>query len=609
MEPRARMAQGWFGVNPEHGAHREVRRRLWSRWDTWALVVGAASLVVRGYLLSRSWFWQDDFVIGDRALASRLDLAWVLQDYSGHLMPAQFVQTWLLVNTVGMSWPAFAAVVLAWSAAFAASFWILLRVVVGRGPAALAAFGLAVFCPLWSVSASWYASSVQTLPTLTFVTLAAAAFACLLRTGRARWGVATLVSFALALLWFEKALVGLALVALAGAAILLTGRAVPLRSKQVVATSLGLIAIAGAYVVAFVRLIGVPAAPEPGGDVARLVYEMLLSVVPTGLVGGPWQQNTDGSTLQVLVTQPWLAWIWFVVGAVLVVGLRRHRAATVIGVLAVLLVVAVDIWLVARARIDFLGPVIGRDTRYTVDVVPVAALAVAVAMAGGRRAPAPRTSPAVRRAATLAAAPVALLYAVVAWPSIFFVAESRASLGVAEWVSASVSTLAEEPSRVFVAGYVPPAVVAPAFGDGARASNVLRPFGVDGDRFDAPASEWWRLNGAGAPEPALFVPTGGGPVGSGSCGLPLRGIPLRIQVPDAPPAAGAGVRAVRISWYAATDETVVVESATGRWEVDLNGRLGYLFIALEDAGDELILGGLPVGQALCVTAVELGEAG
>jgi len=182
---------------------RGLRPWRWDRWDRWALLVVVASLAMRAYLLSRSWFWQDDFVIADRAITSTVGPVWALQDYNGHLIPAHLLQTGLLVRSVGMSWPAWAGTVLVWSALFAASMWLLLRIVVGRGPAALVALALAVACPLWSVSASWYSSATQSLPSWTFLALSAAAFAWLLRTGAARWGAVAVVAFALALPWFE----------------------------------------------------------------------------------------------------------------------------------------------------------------------------------------------------------------------------------------------------------------------------------------------------------------------------------------------------------------------------------------------------------------------
>ena len=599
---------------PVDGAARDVRRRGWrswrpDRWGRWALLVVVLSLAARAYLLSRSWFWQDDFVIADRALGAAVGPAWAVQDYNGHLIPAHLLQTGLLVKTVGMSWPVWAATVLVWSALFAASTWLLLRVVVGRGPAALLGLALAVACPLWSVSASWYSSATQSLPSWTFLTLSAAAFALLLRTGSARWGVATVVAFALALPWFEKALLGAALVGLAGAAVVLAGRSVRLRSRAVLGTVLALGLLAAGYVVAFSRLVGVPPSSPSDGDVARLVYEMALSVVPTGLVGGPWQQNSDGSTLQVLITQPWLLWIWVAVAAVVAVAWRRHRGMALLGAAAVLAVLAVDIWLVARARLDFLGPVIGRDTRYTLDVVPVAALALALMVAGGRRRLVPRWSAQARRRITAFAPVTAAAYLVVAWPSVYYVAESRASDDVERWVTTSVRTLGEDGSRVFVDGYVPPKAVVPAFGDAARASHVLPAFGVDPARFGAPATRWWRLDGAGRAEPAIFVATAGGPVGSTDCGIPLRGRPVRVAVPAAEPTIGAGVETLRIGWYAADDVTVVLESARGRWEVDLRGRVGYLLVPTALAEGAVVLGGLDAGQAVCLTSVEVGASG
>ena len=75
------------------------------------------------------------------------------------------------------------------------------------------------------------------------------------------------------------------------------------------------------------------------------------------------------------------------------------------------------------------------------------------------------------------------------------------------------------------------------------------------------------------------------------------------------PTIGAGVETLRIGWYAADDVTVVLESARGRWEVDLRGRVGYLLVPTALAEGAVVLGGLDAGQAVCLTSVEVGASG
>jgi hypothetical protein len=592
-------------------APRTKRKPRWTPWDTRALVVVAAALGVRAYLLSQAWFWQDDFLVADGASRAPWGPAWVLQNYNGHLEPLKFSQIWLMDRTVGMSWVAAAAITLAWSAAFGIGFWAMSRRVLRPGPAALAATAVAVFCPLWSVSVSWFASAMESLPAITLMTLCAWCAVGVVRGRSPWWGVGSVLAFALALLWYEKAVLGLLLVLLAVLAARASHDDARLGRRASVLTAVGLLGVAGAFAAVFLLGLGAPPTSSPDrSDVLRLVYEITLSVVPTGLEGGPWQQNNDGSTLQVLITQPWIVWIWAAMLGVAAVAWRRHRPMLLLGGVIFLVALTIDVALVARSRIDFLGPVIGRDTRYTVDVVPLAALALGLAIGGGRRLSLPRLSSSARRAMTAGAMALALLYGIVSWPSVHAVAQSRASIGAREWVEAATEAVVVDPSRVFVGTPVPARIVSTAFGDSALSSHVLPLFGVDATRFDQPATEWWVLDQSGAAVPVTFISEIGGEVGRApGCGVAIRGQPVTLPVPAVPAPRVGQVRAVRLSYYSAGPATVVIESGDLRTELDLPPGIGYAYLPYPAVSGELRIGGLTDDQAVCIAALGVGSVG
>jgi hypothetical protein len=340
-----------------------------------------------------------------------------------------------------------------------------------------------------------------------------------------------------------------------------------------------------------------------------LAYEVGLSVVPTGLVGGPWQQNTDGSTLQVLITQPWLMWIWAVLIAVVVIAWRRNRSMTLLSLVTLLAGVAVLIGLVGRARLDFLGPAIGRDTRYVLDIVPVAALCLALLIAGGRATATPRLGATWREVALRAAPVFALAYALVCWPTVYFVAESRHSLGVENWVDAAQDAVQEFPDRVFVDGFVPDRVVSSSFADSARLGSVLTPFGVPTSRFNQPATEWWRVDSEGDAEPAVFIQTQEILASTDSCGDVVDGAGAVITFPAVAGSVGSGVLTARIGWSPRSDITSVIEVGDRRWEVDIAEGAGYLFVPLEPGDRDIAIGGFGAGERACITSVEIGETG
>ena len=588
-----------------------ARVRDVSRWDALAALTVAICLAVRSFLLARSWFWQDDFVVASRAQDAPLSLDWLLQGYSGHLMPAYFLQSWSLVRIAPMSWTVASVIVLLWTAAFGAATWFLVTGIVRKGPGALIALTVACLTPLWSVSASWFASAMQSITTLTLTTLAAGCAVRLARTGRARWGLATVVSFAGALLWFEKALLGIGLIVFAILAAWACGRVATLRTRALATTTGALVLLSAAYVAIFMWLVGVPE-PSPAGmaETARLAYEMVFSVVPTGLAGGPWQRNTDGSTLQVLVTQPWLMWVWAAGLAVFALGWRRDRRSAAMGALMLVLACVPLVWLLARARIDFLGPAIGRDTRYSVDLVPFVALALALLISGGRRQADERLGRRARRALVAIAPAFVVIYALVSWPSVYAVADSRATRQADAWISRALGELGDHPDRVMVNGRVPSRLVSDVFGDDARVRPVLGSFGIPSSRFGQPASSWWRLDDNGELQPAVFVPVDVLVDDDASnCAIPVATSPVRVALPPRGATDGAGVQTVRMSWYSEAALTPVIQSGEERWEVPLIGGLGYLLLPRDLLSDEVVIGGLAPGEALCITRVEVGEAG
>lgn len=613
----ARETAPWVSSVPYSGPVSAPDQRR-ARWDLAAAVTILVAVGLRAYLLSQAWFWQDDFLHAARAIQSGLDAQWVFQSYNGHLKPAFFLQTWLTTQAVGMSWPLAVAMVLLWTAAFGASFWFLVTGIFGRGPASLLALGLACLTPLWSVTSSWFASAMESLPTLTLTVLSAACVVRLVASGRPAWGAAALVSYVGALLWYEKALLGVLLIAFAVAAMILGGRASALRSRASLVTATAFALITAAYVTVFVLLSGVPAgsAGADPGQAAQLAYEMVLSVIPTGLLGGPWQQNSDGSTLQVLITQPWIVWIWAACITVVGIGWWRHRRSAILAVAGVVVVVVPLVWLVARARLDFLGPVIGRDTRYVVDLVPIAGLALALLIAGGSPSVEPRIGAGPRRALGWAAPLLVIVYALVTWPSVYAVAASRASLAVDTWVGNALASLAEHPDRVVVDGLVPPRVLTPDVGDAARAASVLAPFGVPKSRFDMPAAEWWRIGDNGTLEPALFVPLSE-PVEeiASGCAVPVRGQPVAFEIPLLQDSPGSGVPAVRIGWYSSQTLVPIISSGGERWEFPLVDGLGYIVFPIDaiapvdESTGELIIGGLGPEESLCVTGIAVGVMG
>jgi hypothetical protein len=593
---------------PASSPRRSPGRR--HRWDLAALLLVVVGLALRVFVLSRSWWWQDDFAIADSASRADLSAAWLLQDYNGHLEPAKLLLVWVGMRAAPMSWAAASAVMLLWYLVYGAAFWALARRLFGPGPAALLGLALAVLCPLWALPTSWFASITEVLPTSALGLVSAWCLARLATGGRWWWGALCVAAFVGALSWHEKAALGVLLLAFVVAVLHLSG-ARPLRRRAVLVTLGAVVLVVAAYAAAYLWLIGgVPSSPATGEQVLELVRDLALSFVPTGLVGGPWQTGESGTSLQPLIGQPWLLWIWIAVLVPVVLGFRRHRAAAVIAVAAVALWLAVDVALLARARLGTFGIDVARDPRYVVDLVPIAGLALAALIAGGGRQPAPRVTAAGRRVLTSGAVMLALLYGAIAWPSWFGVAESRAAVDAQGWVGTALSEIESSPERVIADGLVPPRISLGIFGDTARVSRVLGLFGAPAARFGQPSTDWWVVRGDGRLAPSGFTVEAGGPVGSiPGCGIALRGRPVRVGIPAAPQPRPGQTRAVRLSYYSSAPATLVVDSGAERAELDLAAGLGYAYLPSDGSGGSLTLGGLGPDQVVCIATVEIGSVG
>ncbi len=245
-----------------------------------------------------------------------------------------------------------------------------------------------------------------------------------------------------------------------------------------------------------------------------------------------------------------------------------------------------------------------------VAIVVLAALALGISIGGGRRATSARLPAPSRQVLTAGALALALLYAVVSWPSVHAVAEARASIGAREWVEAASDAVSSDPGRTFVGTPVPARIVSTAFGDAALSSHVLPLFGADQEQFDQPATAWWVLDQRGAAQPVTFIGESGGAVGRvPGCGVAARGQPVTLAVPPVPEARVGQVRAVRLAYYAALASTVVIESGDRRAELDLAAGVGYAYLPFPQFSGEIRLGGLAGDQALCIAELAVGSVG
>jgi hypothetical protein len=319
--------------------------------------------------LSHSYFWQDDFVYIHQA-SDGLSPEFLFQDYHGNLMPGQFLLSWLVTELAPLAWLPAAGVVAALQVVASLLVLRLVRTLVGDGSLGFVALAVYLLSPIAFTASMWWASALQALPLQICMAWALIAHVRYLRTGSwpaaASAGVAILVGF---FFWQKAVLIPLVLVAftlLVGT--LFTDRRLTDLMRRYSAVLAGYVVLAAAY--GAVILVGTQ--PDGSGiptpaELWELVRLALLETFVPGLFGAMWGADPAGATL---APSPSLALVLvagqiagLIVAATIVVA-RWPAARAWLLLLGYLLV---DVALVAAARLDFVGPIVGRDPRYTAD--------------------------------------------------------------------------------------------------------------------------------------------------------------------------------------------------------------------------------------------------
>jgi hypothetical protein len=592
-----------------------------------AYALVALSLLVWTWAASRSYFRQDDFLYLHRAVTRPLTLDSLLTGYQGHLMPGQFLLVEGLVRVAPLSWAAAVAVVLAFRLVASLAAVRLLVELFGRRPAVLAPLALFLFSPLLVLPFLWWAAALQVLTLQAAMVLAALAHVRYLRTGRTRDGVLGVLAVAGGLVFWEKAL--LVPLVLVGVEVMARRAGMPVAAarRRPVWLAHGLL-VAGYLALYFGRV--EPAGRHAGlaspGQVAELTRQVLLDGFLPGLVGGPWRGGYVG-------TLPPPAGAAAIVAALLVVGavvagtcLVRPRAALPAW-LMLAGYLAFDIGLLAALRLDFIGPVIGRDPRYTADAVVVAALALGFALlpvVGARRADpaaepvrgrlhrlttAPRRWLAGRETPGAAAASLVLLPAYLAscLISTGLAAQHMERTSGRSFVATARAELERKPGVSVWDGQTPEDLIGSVFRSDARMSRVFAPLRTP-VRWNEPTGELFLLDGLGLLRPAeMLVDARSRPGADRNCGYGLvagrqRRIPLERV-------AGPGPQVIRVGYYAARPVPGTVTADLTAIRVVFQQGLHYLFVVVQGPVGRLSLGldAAESGAGLCATEVVVGQ--
>jgi hypothetical protein len=587
--------------------------------------IGVLVLVVltaawRWWTTSRwSWF-ADDWVYLDQTQSMGF-LEYVFQGYNSHLMPGQFLLTWVITEAdpLDYRWAALlltffaVASLVAWAAAFREMFGERVRVLF---PLALLALS-----PLLLMPTVWWASGIQVLPLQLSMGLSVLFLARYLLRGRRRRDMAWLVlSYAMGLFFWEKAL--LIAIPLVVVGWVLTPGSARERLTSLARTSALLVVVSVAYAVVFfsTRRAGALAVPRTEfsprslGDWTGFLNDSAQNVGLPALAGGPFERLTDAwdiyqpvsTTLSVTLTVVFLA----LTAVALVV--RRTSVPAVAGVLSYA-AVSWGLVLTSDRYEDTILTAAGTG-RYAVDILPVAALGIALLTtrtvlepAGtALRRPLPRR---VEGAGRLVLAGGAL--AVVAAMVVTNAATWDAARGSSprSWVDAMVADSRRVGEATLVDVSSPPRVIHPVlFQEYAALSRLLGPLDLP-LAYDEPSSRLLVPDEDGHLWEADVVDVAATnlPSADPACGFLVQAgrtttVPMSIDLYP----FGWGVR---LDYFAELATQVQVRTDTDVVDLDLAAGLQSVQLKVTGAVTSFEISAPDTGTPVCVTQVLIGGFG
>jgi hypothetical protein len=488
----------------------------------------------------------------------------------------------------------------------------MLRELVGPRPGVLVPLAVYLFSPLTLGSFLWYAASIQAVPLQLVLAGTVLLHVRYLRTGRLRCAVGALATYAAGLFFWEKAL--LTVLVVAGVTVLWFSSGGPWQRIRATVTArwrlwLAYLGLTLAYLAVYVSRVTWQLKGE--GDLratSELAREALMNGFVPALFGGPYTGFPTG--LGLAPDPPLSVQIVFLQVLVLVVvgTIVANRGAWRAWLLLVTYLL-VDVLLLASGRIDVLGPIIGRDTRYLADASVVAALALAMALFA---TDVPERAKPHRRLGLSAALDRPAVTALV-----LLVYVNSCAITSVEMVSRWADTSAEPYVRTAQAelrrlGDVvvydrqpPPEVLSPWFLEDARVSRVLGPL-PEKPRFDEPTHDLRVVDDQGRLRPATVVPATQSRAGPDpQCGWPVRG------------ASGGTIRmgqqmypwrwTVEINYFAGTATRARVTLGERSVPVRFRRGLHTLYIVYVGPVGDIKIDSLGPGLTVCVPSVVVGQ--
>lgn len=366
-----------------------------------ALALLSAQALVLAAVMSRGWFYNDDFALLMQASNRSPGWDYLRMPINDHLLPGLRLEFWLLRHTSPLNHPLTIGARLLLQVGGTALLLLLLRTLAGRRRRVLAVTALYAFCPLVLTNSLWLTVALALLPAQALVLGALNAHVRYSVTGRLRWAVLAGLCLLGGALFWEKVAVSAVLLSILSLGYLHDGTlrqrlAASLRQwRGWLVTAVPITAFTAYFVAAGYGGAAKAVSPQ---DLIGVLWTQWSRVMSLSLLGGPWSWFKDpnvslgyasASSAVALLGQ-----LGFAVLVVLGIRLVGWKSLLAWSIPAVALVLGTT--LVALGRFEFFGQLIAATLRYGADLAAPLFLGLALAIT-------PTSTAAIRR--RLAVAP------------------------------------------------------------------------------------------------------------------------------------------------------------------------------------------------------------
>ncbi|NKY59641.1 hypothetical protein HGA15_26530 [Nocardia flavorosea] len=577
----------------------------------------ALQFVVRGAVLAHSYFYWDDLILTGRAGTYSLWSAeLLLHDHDGHFMPLAFAVSWLVTALAPLNWTAAAAVSLLLQTAAAGAVLRLLLVLLGRRPALLIPLAFYLFGPLTLPAFAWWSAALNALP-LQFALAWVAADAVLLdRTGRRRYAISGVVVAAVALLFFEKAVV----VPFVAFAVVVLRRYVDGREfafgmvlRRGGALWAGAATVLLLWGLVYFAVAGMSAGEAGSADMAQMLPRVAWAGVVTALLGGPWGWERWIPSAPWAVAPDWAVWtaVVLLVVAVIATIRARPRVWPVWGA-AVVYLPAVQIPVVLMRAGPNTVDELMMSLRYLADAAVVLTIAGALLLRAftrsrQRTAEANRDRRRARWRGTVPATAAVIVFAASSLWSTYTFTRSWSEGPTESYVTTAKQEFAEWDGIPLLEQEVPWSVLNPTAYPQNEASRVLSPIAppgafaaatehlrmiTDTGEF-ADARVWWNRGVVPGPVPG--------------CGHRIDDrMPVRVPL-DGPMIAHEWT--AQLNYFADRAATITVGFEAGKkTEVPVRAGMHTVYVRIVGQGSALLVQSRTPGLALCLGTGPVGVA-